>query len=67
MSATCFKIFSAKSSANQNDPWWDNTCREAKTKKYALLRKFRLTNIVFYFKNYVSAEKYFRQVHMYVQ
>ena len=24
--------------------WWDNSCEEAKSKKYSLLRKFRSTN-----------------------
>lgn len=49
------------SKPNDQPPWWDRECQELKQRKYALLRKFRLSNLNADFRLYKQARKEFKQ------
>ena len=45
------------------DPaWWDRSCHEAKTSKYSLLRRFRITNNYSNLKRYVEVQNHFKSI-----
>ena len=46
---------------SRNKSWWDEKCSEIKLHKYAALRKFRWTNDLQDFKNYVDRRKHFKK------
>lgn len=58
--AAMTKLFKPSKSIDQ-PPWWDRECQELKQRKYALLRKFRLSNLNADFRLYKQARKEFKQ------
>ena len=63
ISAEMMRAQNIKITTSTTDPaWWDRSCHEAKTLKYSLLRRFRITNNYLDFKRYVEARNHFKSI-----
>ena len=63
ISAEMIRAQKIKITISTTDPaWWDRSCHEAKTSKYSLLRRFRITNNYLEFKRYVEVRNHFKSI-----